>query len=131
MEVLLLFLIVFLGTSILFRMPVGFSIGLGGVVTFLVYGFSNTAMAQSAFYGTNNFSLLAIPFFLFAGAVMEYSGISRSIFSFVDSFGPVPGQYWYSSHFCLCRVRCPDWFHPGHDCLHQQDCLPRNGQAGI
>ena len=33
MEVLLLFLIVFLGTSILFRMPVGFSIGLGGVVT--------------------------------------------------------------------------------------------------
>lgn len=67
-------------------MPVGFSIGLGGVVTFLVYGFSNTAMAQSAFYGTNNFSLLAIPFFLFAGAVMEYSGISRSIFSFVDSF---------------------------------------------
>ena len=86
MEVLLLFLIVFLGTSILFRMPVGFSIGLGGVVTFLVYGFSNTAMAQSAFYGTNNFSLLAIPFFLFAGAVMEYSGISRSIFSFVDSF---------------------------------------------
>lgn len=86
MEVLLVFLVIFLGTSLLFRMPVGFSIGLGGVGAFLIYGFSTTSMAQSAFYGTNNFSLLAIPFFLFAGAVMEYSGISRSIFAFVDSF---------------------------------------------
>ncbi|MBD9198852.1 MAG: TRAP transporter large permease [Clostridiales bacterium] len=86
MEVLLVFLLIFLGTSLLFRMPVGFSIGLGGVAVFMIYGFSTTAMAQSAFYGTNSFSLLAIPFFLFAGAVMEYSGISKSIFSFVDSF---------------------------------------------
>lgn len=86
MEVLLVFLVIFLGTSLLFRMPVGFSIGLGGVAAFLIYGFSTTSMAQSAFYGTNNFSLLAIPFFLFAGAVMEYSGISRSIFAFVDAF---------------------------------------------
>lgn len=86
MQVLLVFLLIFLGTSLLFRMPVGFSIGLGGVGVFLIYGFSPTAMAQSAFYGTNNFSLLAIPFFLFAGAVMEYSGISKSIFSFVDAF---------------------------------------------
>jgi len=67
-------------------MPVGFSIGLGGVTVFLLYNYSLTSMAQSAFYGTNNFSLLAIPFFLFAGAVMEYSGISRGIFGFVDSF---------------------------------------------
>lgn len=86
MEVLLVFLAIFLGTSLLFRVPVGFSIGLGGVTVFLLYNYSLTSMAQSAFYGTNNFSLLAIPFFLFAGAVMEYSGISRSIFGLVDSF---------------------------------------------
>ena len=86
MEVLPVFLVIFLGTSLLFRMPVGFSIGLGVVGAFLIYGFSTTSMAQSAFYGTNNFSLLAIPFFLFAGAVMEYSGISKSIFNFIDSF---------------------------------------------
>ena len=54
-------------------------------MTFLVYGFSNTAMAQSASMGRITSPLLAIPF-LFAGAVMEYSGISRSIFSFADSF---------------------------------------------
>lgn len=86
MEVLIVFLVVFLGTALLFRVPVGFAIGLGGVSVFLLYDYSLTSMAQSAFYGTNNFSLLAIPFFLFAGAVMEYSGISRSIFSFVDAF---------------------------------------------
>lgn len=86
MEVLVTFLVIFLGTSLLLRMPVGFSIGLGGMATFLIYGFSITSMSQSAFYATNSNSLLAIPFFLFAGAVMEYSGISRSIFAFVDSF---------------------------------------------
>ena len=86
MEVLLVFLAIFLGTALLFRVPVGFSIGLGGVAAFLLYKFPLNSMAQSAFYGTNSFSLLAIPFFLFAGAVMEYSGISRRIFEFVDSF---------------------------------------------
>ena len=86
MLVLIEFLVIFLSTSLLFRMPVGFSIGLGGLATFLINGFSLTAMSQSAFYATNSNSLLAIPFFLFAGAVMEYSGISRSIFDFVDSF---------------------------------------------
>lgn len=85
MTALLVFLLFFLGTSLLLRMPVGYSIGLGAVATFLIFDFSTTSMAQSAFYGTNNFSLLAIPFFLFAGAVMEYSGISRSIFNFVDA----------------------------------------------
>lgn len=80
------FLVVFLGTSLLLRMPVGFSIGLGGMVAFLLNDFSLTAMSQSAFYATNSNSLLAIPFFVFAGAVMEYSGISRSIFSFVEAF---------------------------------------------
>ena len=88
MNVLLTFLVIFLGTSLLFRMPVGFSIGLGGMATYLIFGFSTVSMAQSAFYATNSNSLEAIPFFLFAGAVMEYSGISRSIFDFVDAFAP-------------------------------------------
>ena len=86
MLVLVEFLVVFLSTSLLFRMPVGFSIGLGGMAAFLLNDFSLTAMSQSAFYATNSNSLLAIPFFVFAGAVMEYSGISRSIFSFVEAF---------------------------------------------
>jgi len=63
-----------------------FSIGLGGLCTFLIFGFSPTALAQSAYYATDSSSLLAIPFFLFAGAVMEYSGISEQIFGFVNSF---------------------------------------------
>jgi C4-dicarboxylate transporter DctM subunit len=93
MEALIVFLVIFLGTALLFRVPIAFAIGLGASAVFLLYGFPLNSMAQSAFYGTNNFDLLAIPFFLFAGAVMEYSGISRSIFEFVNAFvGRVRGS---------------------------------------
>ena len=77
---------VFSGSSLLLRIPVAFGIGLGGAVVFTVYGYSMNSFSQTGFYGLDNFSLLAIPFFLFAGAIMEYSGISRSIFAFVDAF---------------------------------------------
>ncbi|WP_295743708.1 TRAP transporter large permease [uncultured Oscillibacter sp.] len=86
MQVLVLFLIVFLAASLLLRVPVAFGIGLGGAVVFTVYGYSMNSFSQTAFYGLDNFSLLAIPFFLFAGAIMEYSGISKSIFNFIDAF---------------------------------------------
>ncbi len=86
MQVLILFLAVFLGVSLILRIPVAFGIGIGGAVTFMVYGYSMNSFSQSAFYGLDNFSLLAIPFFLFAGAIMEYSGISKRIFDFIDSF---------------------------------------------
>ena len=86
MNVLLTFLIIFLAAALIFRVPVAYSIGLGGIATFVIYSFSPTALSQSAFYATNSNSLLAIPFFLFAGAVMEYSGISEQIFNFVDAF---------------------------------------------
>ncbi len=86
MNVLIIFLIVFLVTSLVLRVPVAFSIGIGGAVVFVMFNYQMTALAQSAFYGLDNFSLLAIPFFLFAGAIMEYSGISKGIFGFVDSF---------------------------------------------
>lgn len=86
MEVLALFLAVFLGVSLLLRIPVAFGIGIGGVAVFLAHGYSLNSFSQSAFYGLDNFSLLAIPFFLFAGAIMEYSGISSRIFAFIDAF---------------------------------------------
>ncbi len=86
MQVLAIFLVLFLGVSLVLRVPVAFGIGLGGAVVFTIYGYSMNSFSQTAFYGLDNFSLLAIPFFLLAGAVMEYSGISRSIFNFIDSF---------------------------------------------
>ena len=85
MEVLALFLVIFLGFSLLFRLPVAFGIGLGGAVVFAVFGYSMNSFSQTAFYGLDHFSLLAIPFFLCAVSIMEYSGISKSIFNFIDS----------------------------------------------
>ena len=51
MEVLALFLVIFLGFSLLFRLPVAFGIGLGGAVVFAVFGYSMNSFSQTAFYG--------------------------------------------------------------------------------
>lgn len=49
MEVLALFLVIFLGFSLLFRLPVAFGIGLGGAVVFAVFGYSMNSFSQTAF----------------------------------------------------------------------------------
>lgn len=56
MNVLIIFLIVFLVTSLVLRVPVAFSIGIGGAVVFVMFNYQMTALAQSAFYGLDNFS---------------------------------------------------------------------------
>ena len=42
-------------------------------------------VAQSVIYGANSFTLLAIPFFILAGEIMSYGGISKRIVHFVAS----------------------------------------------
>ena len=85
MEVLALFLVIFLGFSLLFRLPVAFGIGLGGAVVFAVFGYSMNSFSQTAFYGLDNFSLLAIPFFILAGEIMGQGGISRRLITLANA----------------------------------------------
>lgn len=41
---------------------------------------------QFAFFGLDSFALLAIPFYIFAGVLMEYSGISKMLIDWVKAF---------------------------------------------
>ena len=53
-------------------------------------------VAQSVIYGANSFTLLAIPFFILAGEIMSYGGISKRIVHFVASLvGHVRGGLGY------------------------------------
>ena len=58
--------------------------------------FDATLIAQSVVFGANSFTLLAIPFFILAGEIMSYGGISRRIVLFVASLvGHVRGGLGY------------------------------------
>ena len=53
-------------------------------------------VAQAVIFGANSFTLLAIPFFILAGEIMSYGGISKRIVAFVASLvGHVRGGLGY------------------------------------
>ncbi len=76
---LTLFLVTLLG-CIIIGLPVAFSLLITGTVLMLHMDmFDGQIMAQNLINGANNFSLLAIPFFVLAGEIMNVGGLSRRI----------------------------------------------------
>lgn len=75
--------------------PVAYAIGLSSVlVMVLPVGppFNAQVIAQRMYTGMNSFTLLAIPFFLFAGRIMNAIGMTSDIFDFAEeAVGPLPG----------------------------------------
>jgi C4-dicarboxylate transporter DctM subunit len=67
---------------ILFNIPVAAAIGLAAIVGTLVEGLSLTSFANLMYASISKNVLLAIPFFIFAGVLMEYAGISRRLIRF-------------------------------------------------
>ena len=69
---------------ILLGVPVAVSMGLTAVVTFLIMGQADilTMVAQRMYASTTSFTLLAIPFFILAGNLMNTGGITERIFRF-------------------------------------------------
>src|SRR5699024_6981874 len=73
--------------------PVGFTLLIAGLLYFMM-GDWNLVFASVALLisGVNNFTLLAIPFFILTGTLMTSSGITDRIFNFAMSLvGHVPG----------------------------------------
>ena len=69
---------------ILLGVPVAVSMGLTAVATFLIMGQGDilTMTAQRMYASTTSFTLLAIPFFILAGNLMNTGGITERIFRF-------------------------------------------------
>ncbi|MDI3522930.1 MAG: TRAP-type transport system large permease protein, partial [Bacillota bacterium] len=74
---LTLFVLLFLGA------PVGFVLLLTSFIMMTVSGGgTEEALVQSTIRGFDNFTLMAIPFFMLAGEIMNRGGLSRRIVSF-------------------------------------------------
>ena len=84
MEAVLLFslLLVFIALSI----PIGITLGLAtGICLALTTDIPLTLIAQKSFTGLDSFPLLAIPFFILAGALMCNGGISKRLVNLAES----------------------------------------------
>lgn len=79
-------LVIFLAIGV----PISISIGLSSTIAMLVILPFDGAMgtsAQRVFIGTNSFSLLAIPFFILAGNIMNTGGIAIRLINCAKLFG--------------------------------------------
>ena len=97
-------LAIFLGVlafGIIIGMPISFALLLSGVaMMWQLDMFDAQLIAQNAIDGTNNFVLLAAPFFILAGEVMNAGGLSRRIIRLAMAFvGHVPGGLGYVTIF--------------------------------
>jgi len=77
---------VFVGliSLVLIGVPITVAMGLTALITFVLLGesFVLPIMAQRMYSATTGFTLLAIPFFILAGNLMNTGGITRRVFAF-------------------------------------------------
>lgn len=94
--VILIFLIVLL-ISLAIGVPIAFSLIISSIAMMFSMGmFDTQIIAQNLVDGTNNYALMAIPFFMLAGQIMNASGISTRIVDFAMSIvGHVKGGLGY------------------------------------
>lgn len=77
-----LILMVIMLTLFALNVPIAFSIAAAATVVTVISGIDLIRMPQTMFSGMNSFTLLAIPYFIYAGALMEHGGISRKLVDF-------------------------------------------------
>lgn len=67
------FILVFAGV------PIAVSLGIAGVLSLVTMGVDLDMVANLMYSAVGKFALLAIPFFILAGTIMEYAGISKRL----------------------------------------------------
>ncbi len=97
-ESILILILVFV-VLLFLRVPIAFSIGLATLATILVSVAplpAVTTVAQRMATGLDSFTLLAIPFFILAGQLMNKGGIAKRLIDFAKVLvGTLPGGLAY------------------------------------
>ncbi|NJB83959.1 TRAP transporter large permease [Wenyingzhuangia aestuarii] len=95
--VIILFAVLF--GLLMLKVPVAYSVGISTIVTLLIYLPvlpAITTICQQMTTGIDSFALLAIPFFILAGDIMNTGGIANRLINFSKSLvGSFPGGLLY------------------------------------
>lgn len=73
---------------ILLGVPVALCIGIAGISGVYIFdiNMSLSTISSKFFSGINSYTLLAIPFFIFAGEIMNKAGITKRVLNLADAF---------------------------------------------
>src|SRR5699024_3732876 len=72
--------------------PIGITTGLSSIAAIYSSGIGLDVIVQKIYSGVNSFSLMAIPFFIFAGDIMLEGGASKKLIDFANKlFGWITG----------------------------------------
>lgn len=85
--------VVFFG-AVFLGIPIAYSLILGALLPMALFvaDYNMVAVVQKIFVGVDLFSFMAIPLFIFCGGLLQKSGVSRRLCSFVTSLvGWLPG----------------------------------------
>jgi C4-dicarboxylate transporter DctM subunit len=95
---ILLFVFMFMG------MPVAIALGLSSILTILIFGHDSLAsMSLKMFETSEHFTLMAIPFFILAGAFMTTGGVARRMIRFANAaVGHLHGGLAIASVMACC-----------------------------
>lgn len=80
MSILYLFLMLF--AFLIIGVPVAVSLGLASLIFVVVSGMPDMLVLHNMVSGINSFPLIAVPFFILAGHLMNSAGITNKIFKF-------------------------------------------------
>lgn len=94
---MIVFFLLSLTFFIVLSIPIGFALGLTSIVMLIYLGETDFFIVpQNILKGADNFSLMAIPFFILAGEVMNEGGLSLGIVRFVQTLlGHIKGGLGY------------------------------------
>ncbi len=91
----LLIILIVLAALLVFGVPISYAIGISSLAAIIQVMSLDVAVltaAQRTFVGMSKFSLTAIPFFIFAGNLMNQGGIAKRLVDFVMAIlGKCPG----------------------------------------
>lgn len=87
--ILIIMILVFAAIGI----PIAYSLGISSLITILNEGYPLIVIPQKLFGGMDSFPLLAIPFFMLSGDLMNGGGLNKRIIRVANAFlGDLPGS---------------------------------------
>lgn len=111
--------------------PVGISLGLSTLVTMvLTTNLDVITIPQYCFRGLDSFPLMAIPFFMLAGNLMKFGGLSEKLINLSNSPG-LQGRPWPRDGSGLHVLRGPVRLSPRHRHGHRLQRHSPDGEARL
>ncbi len=83
--IIIFFILIFVLLACAFRVPIAFAMGGTALLMFFLVGIKFPYFAQGLYTTLDSFAYLAIPFFVLAGGIMQYSGISEQLIKLIDA----------------------------------------------